>query len=76
MTSNCVSSHGRTMISDVPSSVHYVLVLFFSNYVRHFTIFSVAVSIYIVLQDLLSNDYYIADMDKMLIKSEFVNVPF
>lgn len=64
------------MISDVPSSVHYVLVLFFSNYVRHFTIFSVAVSIYIVLQDLLSNDYYIADMDKMLIKSEFVNVPF
>jgi len=64
------------MISDVPSSMHYVLVLFFSNYVRHFFIFSVAVSIYIVLQDLLSNDYYIADMDKMLIKSEFVNVPF
>jgi len=64
------------MISDVPSSVHYVLVLFFSNYVRHFTIFSVAVSIYIVLQDLLSNDYHIADMDKMFIKSEFVNIPF
>ena len=55
--------------------MHYVLVLFFSNYVRHFTIFSVAVSIYVVLQD-LANDYYITDVDKMLIKSEFVNVPF
>ena len=39
------------------------------------SLFSVAVSIYIVLQDLLFSDYYIADMDKMLIKQSLSMSP-